>query len=362
MSVETRTLKAAVLGLGNMGLTHARSAMASPYVDTVIGYDPNEQAALDCRERLGIATTTDFQAILNDPGIELVYIASPNEFHGELSIASLKAGKNVLCEKPMGTTANQARAMIQAEKESDGFLTIDFECRCSKMYTMVKDWIDQGLIGRPLNTHCDYFCCEFHLKDSWRSNHPGTLIAEKLSHYLDLPRWWLADEVVEVYSINAPNFVTYFNHPDNHQIMFKFKNGAASSLCFIMGVAESYEGDILQDVVAKQAEDGHRLSHMIYGSKGAIETDVFRRYLRRWEFTDSPEKLVSTLVETVTFTKDEDKAGFHNTHDHIVKVSELVAKGKPPMISSEDAFNSMKLVFAAEISERENRVVKLSEI
>jgi predicted dehydrogenase len=362
MSTKTRTLSAAVLGLGQMGTAHVESAKASPYIEKVIGYDPNEEVALECGKQSGISTTTDLKSILSDRSIELVYIACPNEFHCEMTIASLKAGKNVLCEKPMGTTLEEARSMLQAEKEAVGFLTIDFECRYSKMYTTVKDWIDRGLIGRPLNTHCDYFCCEFHMKNSWRSNHPGTLIAEKLCHYLDLAKWWFDDEVVEVISMSAPNFVTYFNHPDNHQITFKFKNGGVSSLGFIMGVAESFDGDALTDVIEKQAEDGHRLSHMTYGSKGAFEANVFRRTIRRWEFTDAPDNLRSQIVETITFTKDEDKLWFHNTHGHIIKVSELVAKGQPPLISAEDAFDTMKLVFAAEMSERENRVVRLSEI
>jgi hypothetical protein len=57
-----------------------------------------------------------------------------------------------------------------------------------------------------------------------------------------------------VYSLHSPNFVTYFNHPDNHNIMYKFKTGAVSTLNFIMGVAETYTGDPLLDVVGKQAD------------------------------------------------------------------------------------------------------------
>ena len=72
---KTRKITVAVLGLGNMGTTHAESVIASPYVEKVIGYDPNEQAALKCGKKLGISTTTDITTILNDPSIELVYIA-----------------------------------------------------------------------------------------------------------------------------------------------------------------------------------------------------------------------------------------------------------------------------------------------
>lgn len=362
MSTKVKTLGAAVLGLGNMGITHVEAAKASPYIKKLIGYDPNEEIAKKRGMELDIATTTNLKSILDDRDIGIVYIACPNEFHCELTIASLQAGKNVLCEKPMGITLDEASLMLQAEKEAEGFLTIGFECRYSKMYTTVKDWIDKGLIGRPLNTHCDYHCSESHMKGSWRSKHSGTLIAEKLSHYLDLPRWWISDEVVDVISMSAPNFVTYFKHPDNHQIMYKFKNGAISSLNFVMGAAESFDGDVLMDVLDRQAEDGHRLSYLICGTKGAIETDVFRRRVRRWEFVDGPDKLMSEIVETVSFTKDEDLEWFHNTYGHNMKIAELVANGQPPLISAKDSLDTMKLVFAAEMSERENRIVRLSGI
>lgn len=362
MSVTANTLGVAVLGLGNMGQTHVEAAKDSPYIVKIVGYEPKEEIAKKRGMELGIPTTTNLKSILDDRDIGIVYIACPNEFHCELTIASLKAGKNVLCEKPMGITLDEARLMLQAEKEAEGFLTMGFECRYSKMYTTVKDWIDRGLIGRPLNTHCDYHCCEFHMKDSWRSKHSGTLIAEKLSHYLDLPRWWINDEVVEVVSMSAPNFVTYFRHHDNHQIMYKFENGAVSSLNFVMGVAESFDGDVLMDVLDRQAEDGHRLSYLIYGTKGAIETNVFRRRVRRWEFTDAPDKLMSKIVETISFTKAEDSEWFHNTYGHNMKVAELAADRQPPLISAKDSFDTMKLVFAAEMSGRDNRIVRLSEI
>ncbi|MCC6581233.1 MAG: hypothetical protein IT440_12430, partial [Phycisphaeraceae bacterium] len=223
-------------------------------------------------------------------------------------------------------------------------------------------WIDAGLIGRPLNSHCDYWCSEFHLRDSWRSRSKGTLIAEKLCHYLDLPRWWFGQPVTEVHCMTSPNFVTYFNHPDNHNIMYRFADGTMSSLMFTMGTAETYHGDPLQDYVEAQVDDGHRLTYLIWGTKGAIETDVFRRRVRRWEFTDKPDKLHSYLVETVQYDRGTEMEWIHNVHGQNQRVIELVAAGKRPENPASDAYESMKLVFGAELSGVEQRVVKMSEL
>ena len=351
----------AVLGLGGMGGTHVGAAKASPYVRNIYGYEPDQaRAALRGRE-LGISATSDLASIMNNPEIKLVYIASINEVHTGQTEMAMRAGKAVLCEKPMGIDLSDARRMLAVEKETGGFLQIGFELHYSKMYMTVKDWIEQGLIGTPVNTQCRYYCSEFHLKDTWRSKSKGTLIGEKLSHYLDLQRWWINSPVEEVFSMNAPNVVNYFNHPDNHQINLRFKNGAVSSLNFVMYIAETDHSDPLLEMLEKQSDDGHYLQYHIFGTKGAIETDVFRRRIRRWEFSDSPKQLVSKIAEKISFPKEEDQVWFHNTHEQNLRIAELVARGLPPETPASDSYETMVTGFAAERSERERRIVKLSE-
>ncbi len=352
----------AVLGLGGMGATHVKAAKASPFVNKIYGYEPNsERAALRGKE-LKIETTSDLDSILNNSNISLVYIASINPVHAEQTEKALHAGKAVLCEKPMGEALADARRMIKAEKETGNFLQIGFEARYSKIYMKAKEWIDGGLVGTPVNSHCRYYCSEFHKKNTWRSNSQGSLIGEKLSHYLDLQRWFMRDEVEEVFSMNSPNVVKYFKHPDNHQINLRFKNGAIGNLNFLMYISETYDGDPLIDMLEQQSDDGHFLQYHIMGTKGAIETDVFRRRIRRWEFGDSPTQLTSKIVETITYEKDNDNEWIHNVHGQNIRVSELVANGLKPEFSAMSAYKTMQVGFAAEMSECEKRIVKLSEL
>ncbi|MBL4700523.1 MAG: Gfo/Idh/MocA family oxidoreductase [Phycisphaeraceae bacterium] len=362
MITSNKTIAAAVLGINGMGATHVQAAKDSPWINRVMGYEPTSELASKYSIDRDIPATHHINKILNDPQIKLVYIAAPNEFHCDLAIQAINAGKAVLCEKPMGTTLNEATRLLQAKQNKDSFLQIGLELRYSKLYMQAKEWIDQGLIGTPVNTHCDYYCSEGHARGSWRSESETSLIAEKLCHYLDLPRWWIGDEVKNVYSVSAPNVVSYFNHPDNHQITYRFKDGAVSTLAFFMHTAESFDGDPLQDIIEKQVDDGHRLTYLIYGTAGAIETDVFRRRIRRWEFKDAPAKLESKLVDKITYPSKEDSLWMHNTHGQNIEVSRLVAHGLPPFTEASDSFQSMKLVFAAERSELEGQVVEMSEV
>lgn len=351
----------AVLGLGSMGGHHVEVAKTSPYIRKVYGYEPNAELRNARSSELGIVPAS-LEAILVDPAIRLLYIASPNETHVSLAIAGLRAGKAVLCEKPMGTNLAEVSELVRVLRETNGFLQIGFELRYSMLYQQAKAWIDEGLIGDVVNIQCRYYCCEFHGKESWRSQSAGSfLIGEKLSHYLDLERWWLESSPVSVYSVSAPKVVPYFNHRDNHQMILEFPGGRVGTLNFIMYIAETLERDPLIEPLAKQSDDGHFLQYHICGTHGAIENDVFRRRIRRWKFSDTPEGLKSEIVETLCFPPEEDNTYFHNVRGQNLRVAELVAKGLAPEVSALDAFETMKVCFAAERSEEEGRIVKLSE-
>ena len=352
----------AVLGIGNMGATHVEAYKASPFVNKVYGYEPDATHAALRGKELEIEATSDLDSILNNPEIKLISIASTNATHAELAAKAMRSGKSVLSEKPMGETLTEAQIMLKAEKESGEFLQIGFEARYSKLYMQAKEWINQGLIGTPVNCHCRYYCSEGHRKGTWRSNSPGSLIGEKLSHYIDLQRWFFDDEVEDVYAVNSPNVVTYFNHPDNHQITMRFKNGAIGNVNFIMYLGETYHTDPLMEMIEQQSEDGHCLQYHIMGTKGAIQTDVFRRRARRWEFGENEIKHTSKIVETVNFKPEDDSEWFHNVHGQNLRIAELVAKGMKPENPAISSYRTMQMCFAAEMSEKEKRVVKLSEL
>jgi predicted dehydrogenase len=101
---------------------------------------------------------------------------------------------------------------------------------------------------------------------------------------------------------------------------------------------------------------------MIYGEKGAAETDVFSRTLKRWEFGENGYGQTSEWVQTETWTPEQDFTYFHNTHDQALDIVRRVAEGEPPKTRPRDALETTRLCFAAEISARENRPVRLNEL
>jgi predicted dehydrogenase len=269
-----------------------------------------------------------------------------------------------MCEKPIATTLADAKEIVDKAKELNAFLQIGFELRYSTLYTTVKKWIDDGLLGDIVNTSCTYICSEFHGKGSWRNvkSTGGNMVGEKLSHYLDLARWWTGSNVKDIYTACAPNIVPYYEVHDNYHMTYRFKNGAIGHMTFVMAVAATFHGDPLQDVLAQQRGDGHDLQFLIVGTKGAAQTNVFNRSLKRWEFGDSEKCLTSNWVENITWSADEDHYRFHNTTDQTLDIVRRVKESLPPKTSAEDAFETMKLCFAAEISADTGCITELSKV
>ncbi len=354
----------AILGAGEMGESVVRHLQESPRVSGVTVFDRDAERMMSLQKSYAVQCASTLQHVLADPGIRLVFITASNNAHKDLTIAALGAGKAVMCEKPMATTLADATEMVNAAERTNAFLQIGFELRYSHLYTVVKQWIEQGLLGQVLNTHCFYCTSAWGRDRNWRARTEtsGGMFGEKLSHYVDLPRWWIGAEVEEIYAVSAPNVIPYYEVRDNYHCSYRFRNGAVSQLSFMMAPAATFRGDPLQNAVSQQAGDGHALRYMIYGTKGAAETDVFQRTIKRWDFGDSDYGQTSEWVHSETWDPKQDFAYFHNTHGQALDIVARVAEGKPPKTSARDSLETMRLCFAAEMSATEMRPVRLHEV
>ncbi|OGV53370.1 MAG: hypothetical protein A2X49_04235 [Lentisphaerae bacterium GWF2_52_8] len=356
-------MKAAVLGIGGMGMGALWTCKKSGLLEDVIGYDVSEERIAHAKKD-GFEASNDLEKVLGDPKLGLVFVTASNEAHKPLVLAALKAGKAVMCEKPIATTLEDSKMMVEEAEKRGLFFQVGFELRYSKLYMKIKEWTEQGLLGDIMNTHCYYICSEFHNKGSWRNklSSGGGMFGEKLSHYVDLPRWWIGSRVTEVYSACAPNVIPYYEVRDNYHTTYRFANGAVSHLTFHMAVGETFAGDPLQDYIDQQKEDGHALRYLIVGTKGAASTDVFFRKLKRWEFGDSPKCMTSKWVEDLTWDIKDDNEYYHNSHGQNIEIIKQVLAGKPSQFPARDAYETMKLVEAAELSANTGKIVNMDSL
>jgi predicted dehydrogenase len=346
-----------------MGCTVIGQLKACPDVDGIVAYDIVPARVKRAVETYRVTGTTRLEDVMDDPEVKLVFVTAANDAHKPLVMAAFAAGKAVMCEKPIATNLDDAEEMVAESERLGLFFQIGFELRYSKLYVKVKEWIDAGLLGDVVNTQCSYICSEFHGKGSWRNvaDLGGSMFGEKLSHYVDLPRWWIGSHVEDVFVACAPNVVPYYQVRDNYHAIYRFANGAVSSLTFVMYVGETFDGDPLQNVIDQQKDDGHQLTYLVVGTRGAAATDVFNRSIRRWEFGDSPACLTSKIAERLTWDPREDGTYFHDSATQNLDIVRRVAAGLPPMTPARDALATMRLCFAAEESANARCSVRLSE-
>mgnify|MGYP003311235073 CR=1 FL=1 len=225
-----KILKIGIIGCG--GIANGKHMPALQKVadcEMVAFCDIVEERAVLAAKEFGTenaAVYTDYRELLKDKTIDVVHVCTPNRSHSFITVDALEAGKHVMCEKPMGDTLEEATRLIKLKQELNGFLQIGFELHYSRLYMKAKEWIDQGLIGKVVNIQTRYLCTVHHAKGSWRSKGKGSfLIGEKLSHYLDLQRWFMGSEPDTVFSVTSPRVLPYVEYHDNHNITTRFKNG-----------------------------------------------------------------------------------------------------------------------------------------
>ncbi|MBW6418691.1 Gfo/Idh/MocA family oxidoreductase [Celeribacter sp. PS-C1] len=177
-------LGVALIGTGFMGKCHA---MAWNNVATVYGgarprlelvCDASDAAAQTAADAFGFArSTTDWQAAITDPAVDVVSITTPNGFHREMAEAALLAGKHVWLEKPMALTLEDATHMAEVARNHPKAVTLlGYNYLRSPAFKAAKDIVQSGQIGELLafrGVYDEDYSADPTLPWSWRMTHAG---------------------------------------------------------------------------------------------------------------------------------------------------------------------------------------------
>ena len=145
-----KKLKIGIIGSGGIAQgCHMKGYQSIPELcEMVATCDVNGEIAKQAADKFDIKQTyTDYREMLADPDIDAVSVATPNKYHKEPTIAALKAGKHVICEKPLGMNAEECREMCRAAKESGKILQVGLQSRFSGPLRFMKDYVDAGHMG-----------------------------------------------------------------------------------------------------------------------------------------------------------------------------------------------------------------------
>lgn len=204
----------------------------------------------------GIAkSVTSVADLVGDPQVEAVYISTTNELHRDQAIAALRAGKHVLCEKPLALTLEDARAMVAAAGDAGVVIGTNHHLRNAATHRAMREAIAAGKIGKPLGArvfHAVYL--PPHLQ-GWRLDKPqagGGVILDITVHDADTLRFVLNDDPVEAIAFAQAGGMGKAGLEDAVMGVLRFKSGV---------IAQFHDG-----FTTKYAETGFE----VHGSEGSL--------------------------------------------------------------------------------------------
>jgi predicted dehydrogenase len=193
-----------VIGYGYWGPNLARNIAQHPHAALHVVCDRDPARLAICRQTYPqVQTTTDYHAVLADPALDAVAIATPVPTHAPLAAAALRAGKHVLVEKPMTDSRDAAQRLIDLATQQHRVLLVDhtyvYSGAVQKLAALVTDgslgdvlYIDSvranfGLVHRDTDVIWDLAVHDFSILDAVLPQHPVSVIATGAAHYPQLP-------------------------------------------------------------------------------------------------------------------------------------------------------------------------------
>jgi 1,5-anhydro-D-fructose reductase (1,5-anhydro-D-mannitol-forming) len=193
-------------------------------------YSTNAERGETYARENGIArSVTSLDALLSDPEIDAVYISTTNELHRDQAIAAAKAGKHILCEKPLALTIGDAHEMLKAVREAGVVAGTNHHLRNAASHRAMRDAIAQGKIGKVLGArvfHAVYL--PPHLQ-GWRIERPdagGGVILDITVHDADTLRFVLGEDPVEAVAFSQQGGLSGAGLEDGVMGVLRFSSGA----------------------------------------------------------------------------------------------------------------------------------------
>jgi predicted dehydrogenase len=211
----------AVVGTGHRASMYINALIGThaPDGEIVAWVEPNPVRAAVYEARVAAALggvrqvyePDDLEKAIAEQSVDRVIVTSIDRTHGDLVTRALRAGVDVVVEKPIAAHADQARQIVDAVAETGRDLVTTFNYRYSPRNSALREVIASGEIGRVLSVHFDWALDTVHGADYFRRWHRkkvnnGGLLVHKSSHHFDLVNWWIDGVPQRVFATGGRRF------------------------------------------------------------------------------------------------------------------------------------------------------------
>jgi len=336
-----RKLGYAIVGLGTYGLkviipqfVNCRNSRLA----AVVSGDPDKAKRVAAQYGLpdrSIYNYQNFDTIRDNPDVDIVYVCLPNSMHAEYSIRAAKAGKHVMCEKPMAVSVAECEAMIAACKKAGKKLMIGYRCHFEPTNLEAMRLASSGAVGTRKYLRTEHGFVQPN-PNQWRLKRAlagGGSLMDMGVYSLQAARYMTGEEPISVYAHQSTdkNDPRFQEVEDRIEWELEFPSGVIAS-CLSM----------------YSANQNHVL---LVGDKGRIDMEPATRYdgNHLWTGRDSRET-------EVTPPPGPRSTQFAGQLDHF---SECIVQNKEPIVSGEEGLRDMKIVEAIYRSAREKKRIVL---
>src|SRR5260221_9003658 len=266
-------LRVACIGMGWWSDVLADAIQRSKKLKIVACYTRSEDKRKAFASKYGCAAVPDYQAILQDRGMEAIINTTPNDANLETTRAAAAAGKHVFLDKPIANTVSEGWAITEACRKAGVVLALGYQRRRESQFRWIRERIDAGEFGNLVNAEANI---SRHLLgkvdlNSWRytaAGMPGGVMLQIGIHYADVLEYLIGP--VKAVSGRFAQLVLPGDNPDVASLVLEHENGALSTLNASYASASEY---YMMHIYGKEASayyDMHQgLRVLKRGSSGA---------------------------------------------------------------------------------------------
>lgn len=215
-------MRIAVIGFGGMGGWHCNLIQRMEELELAGIYDIREERR-EAAEAKGIYAYESLEALLKDESVALVTVAIPNQLHKPVCIQAMKAGKNVVCEKPVALSHEELQEMIDVSKENGVLFTVHQNRRWDEDFRIMKKIYEDGTLGRVFRIESRVHGSR-GIPGDWRNQKEcgGGMILDWGVHLFDQIMQMIPQKLTSIYA--ELSYVTNEACDDGFTVTLKFEN------------------------------------------------------------------------------------------------------------------------------------------
>ena len=343
-------MKYALIGCGRIATNHIKAVLNNKLeLTAVCDVIPENMENLLVKHELNmddsIKRYTDYKKMNEENSLELVAIAPESGVHAEIALYCIKKGINVIIEKPIAMSIEDADKIIEAAKKYGVKVSACHQNRFNVAVQETRKALESGRFGRMShgsihvrwNRNKGYYD-QASWRGKWASD--GGALMNQCIHGIDLLRWMMGDEVEEVYGATRQQFHSYLEAEDVGMAVVKFKNGTIAT---VEGTTNVYPQN-LEETLYLFGEKGT----VKLGGKSTNNIDV-------WDFMDTED-----IDEKNKGLEEQTSNVYGNGHTSLyADVIDAIKNDRAPYVDAVAGRNALELVLSIYKSQKEGIVVKL---